>query len=289
MWYDVSLDRLTVVGHYTRAVATYIKREVPAEDVLIGGPLYHYRFRPVFGGFVELNPSSEGGQVRFDYNPNELRSAIEAMRFIRWMRGNVGGVRPTRVDIALDYHDNPHLPTANWIDERPRKVCVWRGRLGQLESIYFGAPSSQLRIRVYDKALEQREEGNWWRVEAQVRISSEEDWEDAIRQPFAGIYAVQANVSGLSVQELAMLDYSSRNPEAMGLLDKKTRAKYRLLRRQVGVITPVPADLWERRRAHIYDVIRGWIEGPELLDDNFGHTYFQELTKRGPMMYNGEE
>ena len=275
MWSDVSVDRLTLVGHYTNAIHAYIRREICTDDVSIGKRLYRYSFKPWFGGLVEVNPSSEGGQVRYDFNPNELRSTLDAIRFIRWMRdGELKTVRPTRIDVAIDYHDYEHLPSANWVDDLGRKSCVYRGRLGQLESIYFGSASSKRRIRIYDKALEQKEEGNWWRVEVQMRLLPEDDWEEVMWQPFEGVYAYHTNVSGLSVQELAMLEYLERYPDASSRLDKKTRAKYRRLRRQVGVISPVPADLWDSERQHIYDVLGGWIDGPELLHDEFGETYF---------------
>lgn len=275
MWYDVSVDRLTLVGHYTKAMHRYIKREVVTDEVKMGRGIYRYSFRPVFGGLVEVNPLSEGGQVRYDFNPNQLLSTLDAIRFIGWMRdGDLKPVRPTRIDVALDYHDYEHLPSATWVDDLGRKSCVYRGRLGQLESVYFGSASSKRRIRIYDKAREQRESGNWWRVEVQTRILPEDSWEEVLWRAFDGIYAYHTNVSGLSIQQLAMLEYLERHPEASSRLDKKTRAKYRKLRRQVGVISPVPADLWESEREHIYDVVRGWIEGPEVLEGDTGEVYF---------------
>ena len=53
-----------------------------------------------------------------------------------------------------------------------RYICKARWNMwtdGDEQAIYFGAPASDRRLRIYNKALEQGQDGNWIRVEMQMR------------------------------------------------------------------------------------------------------------------------
>lgn len=53
-----------------------------------------------------------------------------------------------------------------------RYICKARWNMwtdGDEQAIYFGAPSSDRRLRIYNKALEQGQEGHWIRAEMQMR------------------------------------------------------------------------------------------------------------------------
>lgn len=90
------------------------------------------------------------------------------------------GMTLTRLDVALDDRSGgwsvPQLVQA-WRDgllvSRSNAVqVVERGDVqgrGQGQTLYVGAPSSDVRVRVYDKAAEQQAEGAWVRVELQCR------------------------------------------------------------------------------------------------------------------------
>lgn len=88
-------------------------------------------------------------------------------------------VNVSRVDIACDdregYLDMEQViqkTQQNDINSRMTKrqvVVSFDGTERNGSSVYIGAPSSDFRIRIYDKALEQGESGHWVRVEMVMR------------------------------------------------------------------------------------------------------------------------
>jgi len=95
------------------------------------------------------------------------------------------GIRATRVDLAFD----DRLGRVEWayldalveafvgdssiscdeIITRLRRVDEFRTLSGPGRTYYFGAPSSDTRLRIYDKAAEQGLDGHWIRFEYQLR------------------------------------------------------------------------------------------------------------------------
>jgi phage replication initiation protein len=87
----------------------------------------------------------------------------------------------TRIDIALD--DKSGLVDLEIIEEKvKRSECISRFRNSTItakydistgapkgKTIYFGAPSSMLKVRIYDKAAEQQVDGIWRRIEVEAR------------------------------------------------------------------------------------------------------------------------
>ena len=263
------------MGYCTDSMLKYLSSEVYQEQVQIGHTSkFKYNFRPLCGGFAEVSREGEYGCVRYDFNPNTLDNPLEALKFIRCtMLDDTdmpnGGVRFSRVDIAIDYHDVPSIQSADWLDKQSRKTVSWYSRNGQLESLYIGAPSSARRIRVYDKAKEQKEEGNWWRVESQLRLRPGDDLEKRLENPFEDIVGVVPNRQMLSVQERAMLYYLQAFPEQAYELDKKTRLKYKNMRFELDTRVLVPQEDYVKRKQHVLDVLDSWLAA-DLFDDDYG-------------------
>lgn len=85
----------------------------------------------------------------------------------------------SRIDIACDdregylcMDDIVRAVQENTINSRLMKRTLYMGYNGEGRSgttVYIGAPSSDFRVRIYDKALESGETGHWVRVELVMR------------------------------------------------------------------------------------------------------------------------
>lgn len=83
--------------------------------------------------------------------------------------------RASRIDIACDSLEG-WLPAEGralkWADEHPKTAIIHMGDIYRQErgrTIYIGAPSSERRIRIYEKGLQLGGDPNWVRVELQYR------------------------------------------------------------------------------------------------------------------------
>lgn len=85
----------------------------------------------------------------------------------------------SRIDVACDDKEGYismdmviEKTLANDINSRMAKrqvVSSYDGKNQNGATVYIGAPSSDFRVRIYDKALEQGQEGHWVRVEMVMR------------------------------------------------------------------------------------------------------------------------
>lgn len=88
----------------------------------------------------------------------------------------------SRIDIACDdregYLDMDEIISrtrSNAVNSRMRWRDIHESLNGESKAgatVYIGAPSSDFRVRIYDKALEQGEEGHWVRVELVMRSAN---------------------------------------------------------------------------------------------------------------------
>lgn len=93
----------------------------------------------------------------------------------------------TRIDVALDI-----CPGSINIGELARMTdeghylsrstsAMYISTLGEKgETLYIGAPSSKIRLRIYDKAAEQGTDSEWTRIELQVRGKQANDLRDRL-------------------------------------------------------------------------------------------------------------
>ena len=91
--------------------------------------------------------------------------------------------KPSRLDFAIDLKGIPASPfdiydlwEANKLRTRARKVMCFSsseklpdGRTASAETLYFGARSSSQQLRIYDKAAQMGEDGEWTRIEISIR------------------------------------------------------------------------------------------------------------------------
>lgn len=89
------------------------------------------------------------------------------------------GANVSRIDIACDDRDGyldmeeiVHKIQSNEVNSRMTKrsvVVSYVGTQRDGSTVYIGAPSSDFRVRIYDKALEEGVDGHWIRVELVMR------------------------------------------------------------------------------------------------------------------------
>lgn len=84
------------------------------------------------------------------------------------------------------------------------KLCIEDGQT-QGETIYFGSESSRIRIRMYDKAAEQKVDGHWVRTEIQFR----DERADAIATRIANNTPVGVAIKGVLANYLRFLKKGS--------------------------------------------------------------------------------
>lgn len=138
------------------------------------------------------------------------------------LAGNIN-VNVSRLDIAcddkedmLDMGEMVRKVQENEINSRMTRrsvVVSWNGTERNGSTVYIGSPSSDFRIRIYDKALEQGEDGHWVRVEMVLRAEHAQGFVDqavvsetvgqlaaqVINDKFAFIERDDANISRCTV------------------------------------------------------------------------------------------
>jgi hypothetical protein len=270
-----TIDRLTILADRCEGLERLLQRSLYVESyrptegtykhrlMMVDGSLVEYGVRKRVAGHVEEREDDDGlggiskvwvpdedvsipPDVRIDFNPNKCM--WEGMDEIL---GQVCNPRLSRIDVAIDYRD-VDLSGYQVLDSKGRKRNVWQDGTGRVETVYIGSPSSDFRVRIYDKAREQKVPGIWWRVEAQCRCDLEE-----LGDPFDGLVIVRQGGEGLKFTDKAVLYYLSRFPSAWGELSKHQRYKYRDLAEQWDALSPSPSEVWESEKARLLAEVSG--------------------------------
>jgi len=116
------------------------------------------------------------------YSGSALKSLDEVfedggIHVLNWH--NSKGHKCTRIDLAIDVYDSPFLlPTLKVMSERHE----WTGTAhssttiqssdGKGLTIYVGSRSSERFVRMYDKSAQMGIDGNWTRIEAEIKGDS---------------------------------------------------------------------------------------------------------------------
>lgn len=247
--YNISFDNITFIGKlemHSGEVLQWIDKTFIEKTWLNYQSRFHYNAILVGGGFLQWSHETEKEKkIRFEFNPNKIIGKLEKyyMQVLRCMTE----VHLTRKDIAVDIYDCDLSEGWYFLDTASRKrIEYWSGS-GKLETLYFGAPSSDERIRIYNKALEQGENKTWWRIEAQLR--GEKSNLKGFN-PFPTIRIVKKGGYEIyDVRTRAMLYYLENNPNAMGELSQNAKKKYKdLLKANIAneaIIVPFDVEQCE--------------------------------------------
>lgn len=225
----VSVDRLSIVGF---KVGTKLERLI--NDVtfdLITNRIrtafpYEWQYNLIGGGVLQVGNEHSQSNMRLDFNPNQVkdeRHTKQIHKIIACMKY----AKLTRIDVAIDLK-KVDLDNYSFIDDLSLKNNTWRSGLGRLETHYIGAPKSDFRIRIYDKALERGEKGDWWRIEAQMRREFAENFQSF--NPFENLTLVEKELDLSHIKnfkEQIFISHLLKFPEDLSKLAQNTRYKYK--------------------------------------------------------------
>jgi hypothetical protein len=136
---------------------------------------FSVKINDVFCSWGRTEHDPKGSTFRMEFNPNNVAwgTISPILKVLRLGTSLLWG-RITRIDIAVDYRMDLN-PLAFYDDRKMKSHGYWG--VNGWQTLYLGSSSSDVQIRIYDKALEQKEsfdigaDSSWWRVEAQDRRS----------------------------------------------------------------------------------------------------------------------
>lgn len=233
---DVSTDRLTLVGFKLDYQLQNLLSD-PTFDLIDkryrASYPFEWRYELIGGGVLEVGSLITQSDMRIDFNPNSVKTERHKEMLVKLI-SCMKYVKPTRIDIAMDIEDID-LNDYAIVDRLARKTNLWMSGTGKLETYYIGAPLSDLRIRIYDKALEQGQEGKKWRIESQLRRGFAESYK--LFNPFSDITLVRKDVDLSTVKdfkEKVFISHLLNNVNDLGQLAKNTRTRYKKILKELA-------------------------------------------------------
>lgn len=192
---------------------------------------------------------------RLEFNPNRFKSNEKDLyRILKHCKN----VEFSRRDIALDIFGED-MKEFMFLDQAGRKIIEYKTASYELETIYFGSTESDERVRIYNKAKEQKVDKKWFRIEGQLR---REKARAMAYNPFEQIRVVKRGTfEGFDIRTRAMLEYLQNNDGAWQELSKPARLKYKKLMAEGGHEETVlnVADLFEKHWKELEAEAKSWI------------------------------
>lgn len=225
-----SLDNITLVGQYeTNLIQLIAVLPVVESQWTTPNGRYHYNMKLINGGFLQLaHHSDKKTGFRLEFNPNRFKSNEKDLYRIL---EHCFDVEFSRRDIALDIYGE-EMKNYRFVDNAGRKIIEYKTAAYELETIYFGAAESDERIRIYNKAKEQKVDKQWFRIEAQVR---REKARAMAYNPFEQIKVIKRGTfAGHDLRTRAMLRLLEEDESAWAELSKPARLKYKKLLQEGG-------------------------------------------------------
>ena len=127
--------------------------------------------RIFYGAREDVGVEMSGTGCRFLESCNE--NNFDWIGLFDYLKSEGKSMNVSRLDIACDEKDEIlSMKKMVWHSEHNYYISRARKRrwiAGDEESIIFGAPSSDTRLRIYNKAMERGVDGHWIRAEFQLR------------------------------------------------------------------------------------------------------------------------
>lgn len=195
-----SIDRITLVGTVkqtknidgtTRDLSSIMQDALDSGmngvEKLPKGWLLRDRYNEQIAYIEYLNHDNTRGRI--DFNPNKLSEHIQSTLkdFIALIFEDV---KFSRIDVACDIFNIPEEVIEQYQLIKDVSTHTYRGRGGQLETIYWGSSSSERQVRLYNKLKERNKKGfgvvegieTWWRFEAQLRGKTTKEWFESVSE-----------------------------------------------------------------------------------------------------------
>lgn len=239
----VSLDNITITAYIKPIKLLDLKSLIENHTAIIVQTAMTDMFKAITrdGSHVRLlldydklkGQAFNARPFRMEFNPNKLRTVDTEI--LSTIIPYLEDIAISRVDLAFDIFE---VDCSEFILEkkgRPTATKEWRDKNGKLETKYLGASRSEKQIRLYNKKVEQLENGSeedkefakqfqhWWRLEFQLRSRSVEEIfeviDSVIFKPFV--------FDNLPVETQIYLVSYTRNKNVWQKLHRNTRAKYK--------------------------------------------------------------
>lgn len=262
---ELSVDRLSLVGfknsYKLDNFLSDINTDIIDKRVRANYP-YEWRYILVGGGVLEIGELEEQSNIRLDFNPNSVkldRHREQLERLISCMKY----VKPTRIDIAIDIK-NIDLNDYIVIDNMSRKNNRYYDGKNRLETYYLGARNSDFTIRMYDKALEQGKDGDWWRIEAQLRREFAENYKNI--NPFESFVLVEKksnldHIKGFS--QKMIVKHLLNEPDDLMLASDNTRYKYKKILKDLAGSNSTQKklfDFYDKKKTIVVDTYYNYVK-----------------------------
>lgn len=253
-----SIDRLTILGYAHDNFEYFVKNSIFLESERFAKLPYTSQWTCVDGSLLQYGEDDK--KVRYDFNPNKVRGQEHEKEVYQLLKV-IKHATLSRIDIALDF-ENEDLGRYEWLDYKTRKRNYWTTGHHKLQTLYIGSKDSEWKLRIYDKAEEQKDRTGrvWWRVEAQLRGHYAEMWEKI--NPFEDVHAVKPRGldEGHTIQTRAMLEFLINNPKEFDKLSKNAKTKYKQL---LGAYAePIPVSMqtfYEQKKSDLLQQVQSWL------------------------------
>lgn len=239
----VSLDNITITAYIKPIKLLALKSLIENHTAIIVQTAMTDMFKAITrdGSHVRLlldydklkGQAFNARPFRIEFNPNKLRQID--IKILDTIIPYLEDIAISRVDLAFDLFE---VDCSEFILEkkgRPTATKEWRDQNGKLETKYLGASRSEKQIRLYNKKVEQLENGSeedkefakqfqhWWRLEFQLRSRSVEEIfeviDSVIFKPFV--------FDDLPIETQIYLVAYTRNKNVWQKLHRNTRTKYK--------------------------------------------------------------
>lgn len=239
----VSLDNITITAYIKPIKLLDLKSLIENHTAIIVQTAMTDMFKAITrdGSHVRLlldydklkGQAFNARPFRIEFNPNKLRQID--IKILDTIIPYLEDIAISRVDLAFDLFE---VDCSEFILEkkgRPTATKEWRDQNGKLETKYLGASRSEKQIRLYNKKVEQLENGSeedkefakqfqhWWRLEFQLRSRSVEEIfeviDSVIFKPFV--------FDDLPIETQIYLVAYTRNKNVWQKLHRNTRTKYK--------------------------------------------------------------
>ena len=239
----VSLDNITITAYIKPIKLLALKSLIENHTAIIVQTAMTDMFKAITrdGSHVRLlldydklkGQAFNARPFRIEFNPNKLRQID--IKILDTIIPYLEDIAISRVDLAFDLFE---VDCSEFILEkkgRPTATKEWRDQNGKLETKYLGASRSEKQIRLYNKKVEQLENGSeedkefakqfqhWWRLEFQLRSRAVEEIfeviDSVIFKPFV--------FDDLPIETQIYLVAYTRNKNIWQKLHRNTRTKYK--------------------------------------------------------------
>lgn len=263
---EISIDNITVCGNAFADIELYNANEIAIDRRSFAKYPYRDMIHHLDGSVLqiaEINAVRSGKvkELRYEFNPNKKTYEKLHMRVLSMMKD----VHFTRIDIALDVY-GVDMSTWKWIDSQSRKYNVWYGHHGEVETWYVGGKDSEVRIRIYNKALEQGiKDKIWWRVEVQMRRDTANVFAYTRGQihtnPFEHVTPViDGEFKELEIKKRSLVKYLIENQSGFSELSKTTRREYKQLLRLIASWSTIDFyHVWDEKISDVASEIQTYI------------------------------